>query len=374
MPAGLAKLVGKKGVNWDYDTAPEPQLDNRALWWPRGKVLGGSSSINAMCYIRGVPGDYDDWAALGADGWDWNAVLPYFKRSEGNSAAAMRCTATTVRWPCPTCATPIRCRRPSSKPASRPGYALNRRLQRPAPAGLRLVPGHAEATARAVPPPWPTSTRCASATTCTVRHRRAGQPHHVRRTVAPSGVTYTARRQGLPPGRPRAKCCCSGGAINSPQLLMLSGIGPAAQLREHGIDVVHDAPQVGEQPAGPPRHLHAAALHPARDLRPRQRREDRVRLLPARSQRRRAPATSPKPAASCARATRRTIAPDIQFHFVPAMLDDHGRHRLRRRRLHRCTPASCARAAAAACAGQRQRRRQGAHRGELPQRRRKAST
>jgi choline dehydrogenase len=55
MPAGLAKLVGKKGVNWNYDTAPEPQLNNRPMWWPRGKVLGGSSSINAMCYIRGVP-------------------------------------------------------------------------------------------------------------------------------------------------------------------------------------------------------------------------------------------------------------------------------------------------------------------------------
>jgi hypothetical protein len=55
------------------------------LWWPRGKVLGGSSSINAMCYIRGVPRDYDDWAAQGADGWDWESVLPWFKRSEGNS-------------------------------------------------------------------------------------------------------------------------------------------------------------------------------------------------------------------------------------------------------------------------------------------------
>ena len=88
MPAGLAKLVGQKGVNWNYDTAPEPHLDNRRLWWPRGKVLGGSSSINAMCYIRGVPQDYDDWADAGAEGWDWNSVLPYFRRSERNSRGA----------------------------------------------------------------------------------------------------------------------------------------------------------------------------------------------------------------------------------------------------------------------------------------------
>ena len=82
MPAGLAKLVNRKGVNWDYDTAPEPQLDNRTLWWPRGKVLGGSSSINAMCYIRGVPADYDGWAADGCPGWSWAEVEPWFKALE----------------------------------------------------------------------------------------------------------------------------------------------------------------------------------------------------------------------------------------------------------------------------------------------------
>ena len=85
MPAGLAKLVHNRRVNWNYHTAPEPALDGRTLWWPRGKVLGGSSSINAMCYTRGVPGDYDEWAASGATGWDWDSVLPWFRRSERNT-------------------------------------------------------------------------------------------------------------------------------------------------------------------------------------------------------------------------------------------------------------------------------------------------
>ena len=88
MPAGLAKLVGKKGVNWDYSTAPEAALGGRMLWWPRGKVLGGSSSINAMCYIRGHARDYDEWAAMGAEGWQWSNVLRYFRRGEGNERGA----------------------------------------------------------------------------------------------------------------------------------------------------------------------------------------------------------------------------------------------------------------------------------------------
>jgi len=89
MPAGIAKLVGKKGINWNYTTEPEAQLGGRRLWWPRGRVLGGSSSINAMCYVRGVAGDYDGWAlASGDERWAWRNVLPVFKRSENNVRGA----------------------------------------------------------------------------------------------------------------------------------------------------------------------------------------------------------------------------------------------------------------------------------------------
>ena len=88
MPAGLARLVNRTDINWNYHTEPEPQLGGRRLWWPRGKVLGGSSAINAMCYTRGSAADYDAWAASGARGWDWASVLPYFRRSEGNARGA----------------------------------------------------------------------------------------------------------------------------------------------------------------------------------------------------------------------------------------------------------------------------------------------
>ena len=89
MPAGIARLANNRRVNWNYRTEPEPALNQRRLWWPRGKTLGGSSSINAMCYIRGVAADYDGWAAATDDArWSWQQVLPWFLRSEDNSRGA----------------------------------------------------------------------------------------------------------------------------------------------------------------------------------------------------------------------------------------------------------------------------------------------
>ena len=89
MPAGIARLANNHRVNWNYSTEPEPALNQRRLWWPRGKTLGGSSAINAMCYIRGVAADYDSWAAASGDvRWAWSQVLPWFLRSEDNSRGA----------------------------------------------------------------------------------------------------------------------------------------------------------------------------------------------------------------------------------------------------------------------------------------------
>jgi choline dehydrogenase len=86
MPAGIARLAKNRRINWNYETEPEPAMHGRRLWWPRGKTLGGSSSINAMCYVRGVPADYDSWAeATGDARWSWPQVLPWFLLSENNT-------------------------------------------------------------------------------------------------------------------------------------------------------------------------------------------------------------------------------------------------------------------------------------------------
>jgi choline dehydrogenase-like flavoprotein len=88
VPFGLALLSDLKSINWAYDTSSETGLNNRKLFWPRGKTLGGSSSINAMCYIRGAADNYNDWAALGLPEWSWENVLPYFLKSEDNTREA----------------------------------------------------------------------------------------------------------------------------------------------------------------------------------------------------------------------------------------------------------------------------------------------
>ncbi|MET0755769.1 MAG: GMC family oxidoreductase N-terminal domain-containing protein, partial [Pseudoxanthomonas sp.] len=232
MPAGLAKLVGQKGVNWNYDTAPEPQLDNRRLWWPRGKVLGGSSSINAMCYIRGVAGDYDDWADGGAEGWDWNSALPYFKRSERNSRGADALHGADG----PLYVSDLRYTNPLSsvfiEAGQQAGFAHNADFNGAEQSGVGLY----QVTQK-------NGARCSSAVVY-LQPARA-RPNLdvltgalVRRIVLENGravgVAYASGGQEIQ-ARAEREVLLSGGAINSPQLLMLSGIGPADHLQEHGI-------------------------------------------------------------------------------------------------------------------------------------------
>jgi len=324
MPAGLAKLVGQKGVNWDYDTAPEPQLDNRTLWWPRGKVLGGSSSINAMCYIRGVPQDYDDWATNGADGWGWSTVLPYFKRSEGNARGGDALHGGDG----PLSVSDLRYVNPLSRvfveAGQQAGFARSDDFNGPHQQGVGLY----QVTQR-------DGARCSAAVAYLAPVR--ARPNLTVHTGAlanritfegsrATGVTYAMRGAAFHQQATREVLLC-GGAINSPQLLMLSGIGAADELRRHRIDVVHDAPQVGRNLQD---HLDICTLHHTiRGVSYDRVSDARIAFdyfLRGRS----GPGTSN--IAEAGGFVRSPLAPDdradIQFHFVPAMLDDHGRHRL----------------------------------------------
>jgi len=323
MPAGIAKLVGKKGVNWDYRTEPEAQLNGRRLWWPRGKVLGGSSSINAMCYIRGVADDYDQWAAEGASGWDWNSVLPYFRRSEGNTRGADALHGADG----PLGVADHRYRNPLSpvfiEAAQQAGYASNADFNGAQQEGV----GYYQVTQR-------DGARCSSAAGYLQPVRK--RPNltittgaQVSRVVIEKGrataVVYAARGQAFCVPAAREVLLC-GGALNSPQLLMLSGIGAADALRAHGIAVVADLPAVGSNLQD---HLDTCTIQTCTQPITYDRTNDLLIGLQY-YLRRQGPGTSN--VAESGGFIRSRFAsdarPDIQLHFVPAQLDDHGRNKL----------------------------------------------
>ena len=324
MPAGLAKVVGKKGVNWNYDTAPVAALDNRRLWWPRGKVLGGSSSINAMCYIRGVSRDFDEWADLGADGWGWNDVLPYFKRAEGNERGADALHGGDG----PLKVSDLRYTNPLSHvfvdAAAQAGHARNADFNGSQQDGFGLYQvtqsnGARCSAATAYLDPVKSRPNLKIITGALARHVTFERGRA-------NGVVYTVGGRAFCEGATREVLLC-GGTINSPQLLMLSGIGPATHLRQHGIDVLADLRGVG---ANLQDHLDACTLqHCTRKIT-----YDHISDLSTAWNfylHRRGVGTSN--IAEAGGFLRSRFASDqrddVQFHFVPALLDDHGRHRLK---------------------------------------------
>jgi choline dehydrogenase-like flavoprotein len=244
MPIGYGKAFYDRRINWMYQTEPDPGTNGRVSYWPRGKVLGGSSSINAMVYIRGLAKDYDDWQALGNLGWGWDDVLPYFKKAEscthGDPEWRGRDGPLTVskmeRDLHPTCENFLRAgedcglSRVDDFSTGHPegiGY-----YQNTAKDGFRM------STARAYLRP--------------ARRRQnlrvETHAHTTRLLLEGKKVTGVEYVQGgtthqVSAGR---EVILSAGAINTPQILQLSGIGPGALLNDHGLDVVLDQPNVGQ--------------------------------------------------------------------------------------------------------------------------------
>jgi choline dehydrogenase len=323
MPAGIAKLVGKKGINWDYYTEAEANLGNRRLWWPRGRVLGGSSSINAMCYIRGVPGDYDDWArACGDARWSWPQVLAYFKRAEGNTRGADELHSANG----PLGVQDLRYHNPLSQvfvdAAVAAGYPANRDFNGAQQEGFGLY----QVTQR-------NNARC-SAAAGYLQPARSRTNLHVltgaaaQRVVIASGraVGVDYRRRGRLARAEGAEVILCGGTINSPQLLMLSGVGPADHLREHGIAVALDLPGVG---ANLQDHLDICTLQQSTQPITYDQLSDTAVAWNYFLHRDGPGASNVAEAGGFVRTRYATDARcDMQFHFVPALLDDHGRNRL----------------------------------------------
>jgi choline dehydrogenase len=243
IPLGFGKLVPNPGVNWGYETEPEPHLNGRRLSWPRGKVLGGSGSINGLVFLRGAPSDYDGWEALGAKGWGYKDVLPYFKRMEHNvrGADAYRgqrgpMTISDIKNPSATAKAFV-------EACMRLQYPLNsdfngERIDGVGMVQLNVRNGWRCSTAAGYLKPNLARKNLKLMTRTLVRRILFEGRRAVGVEVEADG---TIKRIGA-----RREVIVSGGAINSPALLMNSGVGPAAELKDVGIDVRHDLPGVGK--------------------------------------------------------------------------------------------------------------------------------
>ena len=244
VPVGYFKTMHNPSVDWCYKTEPDPGLNGRQLNWPRGKVLGGSSSLNGLLYVRGQKEDYLRWRQMGNIGWGWDDVLPLFKRSEDQERGADEFHGVGG----PLSVTNMRLRRPICdawvEAAQNAGYRFNPDYNGATQEGV----GYFQLTTR-------DGRRCSSAVAYLHPVRKRENLQVVTKALIKRIVIEGGRATGViyagPGGkevlvRARREIVLSAGAIGSPQLLMLSGIGEAEQLRQHGIDVVLDLPGVGK--------------------------------------------------------------------------------------------------------------------------------
>ena len=242
IPLGFTKTFTNPAVNWKFQSAPQPQLDNRRLYLPRGKTLGGTSSINGMVYIRGNHADYDEWRQRGCVGWDWDSVLPYFRKAENQARGGGEYHGTggplnvsdqpsrfelseALLAACEQAGIP---RNPDFNGAQQEGCGYyqtttaNRRRWSTAKAYLDPARSRPNLTIRTG----------AHATRLVLTEGRA------------TGVEYLSA-EGRQTVTARVEVVVSGGTYGSPQLLLLSGLGPAQHLQDMGIPVVRDMPAVG---------------------------------------------------------------------------------------------------------------------------------
>lgn len=330
-PAGIvAMLPGRPKINnWAFSTVPQPGLNGRRGFQPRGKALGGSSAINAMLYIRGHQSDYDGWAAGGAAGWSWDDVLPYFKRAEGNergesawhggsgplSVGEQRSPRPVSRAFIEACTQAQIRRNDDFNGPDQEGAGLYQVTQfwsgaktgeRCSAAAAYLHPTMGRSNLKVI--------TAAHATSISFDGKRA------------TGVTYRMAGKDEKVEARREVILC-GGAFNSPQLLQLSGIGPADELKQHGIAVRHDLPGVGKNLQD---HLDFVMAWKSRDadmfgIGLRGTVNLAKHMLAWRRDGSGLISTPFAEAGAFLKSDPGLDRPDLQLHFVVAVVDDHGK-------------------------------------------------
>jgi choline dehydrogenase-like flavoprotein len=315
IPAAFAKQFKTK-LDWDFATEPEPHCDNRSLYIPRGRGLGGSSNMNAMLYVRGRPLDYDRWERdHGAEGWGWSDVLPYFLKAEDNQRGKSEFHGSGG---------PVRIENERS-----PRKLTGRFMAAAENAGVPRIDDYNGPEQDGVAPVqvFQKNGRRWSAADAYLRPARKRKNLQVLTDKLVSGIELSGTRAKgvrLADGdvvRAEREVILAAGAIGSPQVLLLSGIGPAEHLTEVRVPVVHDLPGVGanlqDHPyctpvweATAPESLYGA---------------DKPKYLLEWLLRRSGPLTSSVAEAfAFVRSRPGLAAPDIQFHFAPAYFVDHG--------------------------------------------------
>ena len=243
IPIGYGKTMFHPVYNWGFHTDPDPGMDGRRIYWPRGRGLGGSSSINGLIYVRGQPEDYDRWAAAGNRGWGWRDVLPYFVRSEGNQRGASAAHGADGPLKCSDIGERHELMESIIAGAGELGVPRTDDFN----GGVQEGVGYYQLFTHQG---WRCSTAVAYLKPARGRPNLAVETgaHATRVTFADGRATGVEFVQGGQARRVRARreVILAAGALQSPQLLLLSGIGPGAHLAEHGIPVVRDLPGVGE--------------------------------------------------------------------------------------------------------------------------------
>ena len=325
MPAGIGDLVPPdkpNPFNWGYWTEPQAHLDGRRLFWPRGRGLGGSSAINGMVYIRGHASDYDRWAQAGCLGWSWSDVLPWFRKTERSGRGASDFHGGDGPLRTGSIAAPHPLARAFVEAGREAGHPFTPDFNAAAFEGVGFYDSTTDGGVRwSAARGWLTDevkrrpnlriVTAALATRILFEGRRAAG---VEARVGDAAQRFAARRVIL-----------SGGAINSPQLLMLSGVGEAAHLAAMGIAPVADRPQVGRNLQD---HLDILVQWHCREPVTLNNNAKLLHKLKSGLQwmalKQGSAAVIPTPAGAFLSTREGLVAPDVQMHFMPGIGNAHG--------------------------------------------------